>query len=387
MKKLALLALSPLIMIASDWEHKGNISVEAQYFHHDIENKRDNALALRLESEVKKALGEGEFVAKVKALWDKDDKARRYLDFSDLYYKYDFEDSDILLGRNTRFWGALEFYNITDVFNTKDFLDDPFDYDSKLGAWNVAYTQYLDNGELSLILKLHEERQKMQESQSVNNFLPLPYHDRLHTQKDENRPTVYLKYSGSGEAVQVDYGVIYQNGYDSQRYMGVDRGALEQHAYIVNKLMGYATYIHGDTIYKTELAYALSDEDKVSDYGEFGLGLEHTLYGVWDKKDLGLLAEYYRYEQKESEKIDFSKLFANDLTLGFRLSVNDISSSEVLGGLDIDLDTKEQILFVKYETRVLEKYKFKTSLTHLDAKEKSLFQDQDRAKVEFGYYF
>ncbi len=387
MKKFTLLSLAPMLLLASDWEHKGNIGFEAQYFHHDIPNKRDNALALKIEGELKKSFEAGEFVLKAKGLWDKDDSNRRYRDFSDFYYKYNFENSDILIGRNTRFWGALEFYNLTDVFNTKDFLDDPFDYDSKLGAWNIAYTQYLESGELSLIVKLHEERQKMQEQASVNYFLPLPYHDKLTTQKDENRPTLYLKYSGSGDEIQVDYGLIYQNGYDAQRYMRMQDGALQQHAYIVNKVMGYATYIHGDTIYKTELAYALSDEDEVSDYGEFGVGLEHTLYGLWEKRDLGLLAEYYRYEQKDSEKVAFSKIFADDLTLGFRLSMNDLSSSEVLGGLDIDLDTKEQILFVEYETRLFDTYKFKTSLTHLDAKEKSIFQDQDRAKVEFGYYF
>ncbi|HIP46847.1 MAG TPA: hypothetical protein EYG95_04745 [Campylobacterales bacterium] len=387
MRKLALLSLLPLIMIAGELEYKGNLTFEAQYLHHDIDNKRDNVLALRLEAEVKKEVGDGVFVAKLKGILDKDDEERRYVDFNDLYYQYNFEDSDILIGRNTRFWGALEFYNLTDVFNAKDFLDDPFDYDSKLGAWNVAYTKYLENSEISLIVKLHEERQKIQDSESVNNFFPLPYHDKLITTKDENRPTVYLKYSGSGEEVQVDYGVVYQNGYDAKRYISMENGSLQQNAYIVNKLMGYATYIRGDTIYKTELAYAVSDESTVSDYVELGVGFEHTLYSFWDKKDLGLLAEYYRYEVKDEGKIDVSGFFADDLTLGFRLSMNDMSSSEVLGGIDIDLDTKEKIFFVEYDTRVFEKYKLKTSYQHLAPEDESLFKELDRVKLEFGYYF
>ncbi len=381
------LLLAPLIMIASAWEYKGNIGIEAQYLKHDIANKRDNALALRVEAEVKKELGDGVFVMRMKRIMDKDDHERRYMDFLDLYYQHNFENADILIGRSTRFWGALEFYNLTDVFNTKDFLDDPFDYDSKLGAWNVAYTHYLDSGELSLIVKVHEERQKVQDSKSVNNFFPLPYQDKLQTQKDENRPTIYLKYSGSGEEVQVDYGVVYQNGYDAKRYISVTNGMLEQNAFIVNKFMAYATYIHGDTIYKTEATYALSDEDKVSDYAEIGVGLEHTLYGFWEKRDLGLLVEYYRYEPSEDTKVDIAGFFADDLTLGFRLSMNDLSSSEVLGGFDIDLDTQEKIYFVEYETRVLEKYKLKTSYTHLAPKKESLFQELDKVKLEFGYYF
>ena len=387
MRCLAIASLLPLFLAAGDFEYKGNIGFEAQYINHDIDNKRDNALALKLEAELKKEIDNISFVANVKGLLDKDDKERRYLEFTDLYFKYDFEDSDVLIGRNTRFWGALEFYNITDVFNSKDFLDDPFDYDSKLGAWNIAYTKYLENSEISLIIKLHEERQKIQDSESVNNFFPLPYDDSLKTQKDENRPTVFLKYSGSGDEVQIDYGVIYQNGYDSQRYMSVENGELRQNAYIVNKLIGYATYIHGDTIYKTELAYAISDDDKVSDYSELGIGLEHTFYGFWDKRDLGLLVEYYRYDEKNDDKVDFNKIFADDLSFGFRLSMNDLSSSEVLGGFDYDMDTKEKIFFVQYDTRVLEKYKLKTSYQHLEPEKESIFKELDRVKLEFGYYF
>ena len=387
MKKLALFSLLPFTLFAGDLEYKGNIGFEAQYLNHDESKKRDNALALRLEAELKKEIGDGVVAMKLKGIYDKDDEERRYVDFSDLYYQYNFEDSDILIGRNTRFWGALEFYNITDVFNTKDFLDDPFDYDSKLGAWNIAYTKYLESGELSLIVKLHEEKQKMQDRESVNNFFPLPYDDDLKTTHDKNRPTVYLKYSGSGDEVQVDYGLVFQNGYDSQRYMSVEKGKLVQNAYTVNKLLGYATYIHKDTIYKTEVAFAQSNDSKVSDYSELGVGLEHTLYSFWDKKDLGLLAEYYRYDAKDDEKMEFTKIFADDLTLGFRLSMNDLSSSEVLGGLDYDLDTKEKIFFVEYDTRVFEKYKLKTSYQHLEPEDESIFKKLDRVKLEFGYYF
>ncbi len=390
MKKLILASLLPLFLVSGELEYKGNIGFEAQYLNHDIENKRDNSLALRLESELKKEFGDGEIAINIKALYDKDDENRRYLDFNDLYYKYNFENSDILIGKNTLFWGALEFYNVVDVFNSKDFLDDPFDYDSKLGAWNIAYTSYFDNSEISLILKFHEQKQKMQDRESINNFFPIAYDDDLITQKDKNRPTIFLKYSGSGDEIQIDYGLIYQNGYDQQRYMSVENGTLRQNAYIINKFMTYATLVSGDTIYKSEIAYALSDDKKVSDYLEFGLGVEYTLYGMWDKKDLGLLAEYYRYEAKDDEKMgadQFAKFFADDLTLGFRLSMNDLSSSEVLGGVDIDIDNKEKIFFVKYDTRVLEKYKLGLTYQHLSPEDESLFEELDRLKLEFGYYF
>jgi len=67
--------------------------------------------------------------------------------------------------------------------------------------------------------------------------------------------------------------------------------------------------------------------------------------------------------------------------------MNDMSSSEVLGGIDYDLDTKEKIFFVEYDTRVFEKYKLKTSYQHLAPEDASVFKELDRVKLEFGYYF
>ncbi len=386
MKKLCLALFLPILLVAGEIEYKGNLGFETKYFHHDIPNKRDSALALHLEAEFKKEFGDGEVVVKLKSFLDKDDENRRYFDFNDLYYIYNFENSDILIGRNTRFWGALEFYNLSDVFNTKDFLDDPFDYESKLGAWSVAYTRYLESSEISLIVKLYEDRQPMQDIKSVNNFFPFPYSDKLKTQKAQERPSVFLKYSGSLDEVQMDYAFVYQNGYDSSRYMSLEGGKFVQNAYIVDKFIGYATYIYGDTIYKTELVYAFSDDKEIADYGEFGFGLEYTLYSFWDAKDLGLLSEYY-YNDSEKDAKKLGKFFANDLTFGFRLSINDQASSEVLGGFDIDLDNKEKIFFVKYDTRVLEKYKLGLSYQRLDPVSESSFKELDQVKLEFGYYF
>jgi len=389
-KIITISTLLSSLLLAEGFEYKGNIGFESAYIDHDIAGKRDKQNALRLELELKQKIGKGQFLFNGKAIIDKDDKERRYVDATDLYYKHNFENSDLLIGRNTRFWGAMEFYNHTDNFNTKDRLDDPFDYDSKIGAWNIAYTQYFENSELALIAKVHEEKQRVQDRKSVNNFFPSTYSDKLETQKDRDRPTLYLKYSGSGEDVQVDYSLIYQNGYDEQRYLAPVKGGLRQHAYIVNKLMGYATLVDGETIYKTELAYTKSDEDKVSDYAQMSVGLEHTLYGVWDKADLGLLAEYYKYDAKDNNKLgaeDFGNLFADDITLGFRLSLNDGADSDVLGGVAIDRDNHEKIYSIEYNTRLYNKYKLGLSFQHLSPEKGSLFKELDRAEIELGYYF
>jgi len=378
------------LLLAEGFDYKGNIGVETAYINHDTVGKRDNQKSLTLALELKEKINEGQFVFSGKAILDKDDKNRRYFDANDLYYKHNFENSDLLIGRNTRFWGAMEFYNHTDNFNTKDWLDDPFDYDSKIGAWNIAYTHYFENSEVAFIAKLYEENQRVQDGKSANNFLPPNYSKKLEREKGEDRATFYLKYSGSGDEIQIDYTLLYQNGYDEQRYLSPVKGSVRQHAYIVNKLMGYATLVNGETIYKTELAYTKSENDYVSDYAQLSFGLEHTIYGIWDKSDLGLLVEYYRYDAKDKQKLgakDFGNLFADDLTLGFRLSLNDGADSDLLGGLAIDRDNHEKILFIEYNTRLYNKYKLGLSYQHLSPENGSTFKELDRATLELGYYF
>ena len=391
MKKYILLLCSVLPNLqANELEYKGNIGFESSYLDHDIAGKRDNQNALRLELELKQKTQNGQLVFSLDGILDKDDKERRYIDVNDLYYKHDFENSDLLIGRNTRFWGAMEFYNHTDAFNTKDWRDNPFDYDAKIGANNIAYTQYFENSELAVIAKVGQERQRVQDHKSVNNFMPPNYSDKLETQKSKNRPTVYVKYAGSAEETQFDYAVIYQNGYDEQRYLAPKGASLHQNAYLVDKVMAYATLVSGETIYKTELAYTKSDDERVSDYAQYSVGVEHTLYGVWGKSDLGLLAEYYKYDDKDSSKLgakDFGNLFQDDVTLGFRLSVNDSSDSDVLGGISIDRDNQEKLVFVEYNTRLFEKYKLGLSYQHLEPKAGSVFRKLDSAQVKFGYYF
>ena len=89
------LILSSFLM-ADGFEYKGNIGFEYSALSHDIEEKRDRQNALRLEAEVKQSLEDARLVANIKTVVDRDDNDRRYFDFNDLYFKYNFENSDLL---------------------------------------------------------------------------------------------------------------------------------------------------------------------------------------------------------------------------------------------------------------------------------------------------
>jgi hypothetical protein len=383
-------------IVANELEYEGEITAEFFSLRHDLDKKRDKEVALRLDARVKYQLdSDKKIVVELQGVGDVGDEERRYIDFANLYFEHSFKDSAFLIGRSTRTWGAMEFYSHTDNFNTKNWLDNPFDFNSKLGAWNFSYTHRFRDAEISVITKLYEEKQEVQDRRSPHRFLPLRYSSVLETSRDRSSPTVYLKYSPLSKKDGLDYSVIFQRGYDEQRYLAPmnsrdENSSIRQHAYIVDKLMGYATFTKGDTKYKTELAYTQSEYTGVADYAQGSLGIEHTLKNIYKEMDLGFLVEYYEYKAFQTDKLNaksFEKLIDDDVALGIRLSQNDKYNSELLGGVMVNRHNKEKIYFMEYATHLSDKYKLGVNLQHLAPHKGSIFGDVDTIKVDIGYHF
>jgi hypothetical protein len=384
MKKLLLLV--PLLSFAQI-EYKGNVGLKSAFYEQKDSKKRDSNLALTFDIELKKRFDNGQFLFNAKSIYDKDDQNRRFTNIKDFSYTHNYDDSDLNIGIQSLFWGSLEFFNITDVYNTKNILDDPFNYDSKIGALGLNYTYYFQNSELSILAKFKEDDQEVQDNKSINNFYPPNYNTHLLTQKENHRPSVFIKYSGSSEDIQLDYSFIYENGYDNNRYISIGNNVSHQNAFLVNKFLFYSTLIVDNTIYKSEFSLTQSRSKAVSDYEHIAFGFEHTLVAIWDKKDLGLLVEYYHYNAQENNKQNLAILYNDDLNIGFRLNINDQASSELLAGVDIDRDNQEKIYFLSVNTRILEQYKLKLSYQHLSPTQSSVFKKLDLFSIEFNYYF
>ncbi|MBU4110401.1 hypothetical protein KJ988_05330, partial [bacterium] len=258
-----------------------------------------------------------------------DTNERSFIRLDELYGKYNFDDEQIMFGKNIRFWGALEARNITDTFNSDDLRADPF-YKDKLGSWNAAFTHYTQAGEFSAIIKLYEQEREIAafayvyyyfpatvSVPALNAALPLKYVNTLDTEESSTRPSIYLKYAATADSeYALDYAVIFENGYDSQRYytqtLSPDASYLmtNENAYLVNKLTTFNTLVLGATLYKLEAVYTDVLDDKViSDYFHLGLGLEHTVGEFYEGADLGLIAEYYSYSVLENNKRNDLELF------------------------------------------------------------------------------
>lgn len=406
MKKTVLIFLLFLTNALADLETKGHVDVQLQSYLTRAQDKHPDNFTASAQVELDYTQEDLELIAKASAQADSYDftgsskhNDRSFVRLDELYAKYELEDSQFMAGKSIRFWGALEVDNITDVFNPDDFRTDIFNAD-KLGVWNMAYTHYTDTGELALIIKIDEPDQDMASLPYVYYFFPsfVNYDKNLQSEKSKNRPSVYLKYSGSTETeYPLDYAFIIENGYDSQRYFSSDAAFnFTQHAYLVNKFMTYDTLVVGSTLFKLEALYTdVLNDEKVSDYYHIGLGVEHTLSQVYKQADLGLLAEYYKYDTVQKDRLsdlDIFETFENDLFLGARYSFNEGNDASVVGGVIFDLDYNEQSYYIEYEGRIAQTFKLNLDYRYIEPSKNSLtafnlMGRHQRVSLKLGYYF
>jgi len=160
---LGLLLLSSFLY--AEFEVKGYVGADVQGYITKPDGKHPANFTLQQQLELSYSTGDFESAATIYAQEDSYDLSdekneRSFIRLDEFYGKYNFDNDMIFGGRNIRFWGALEANNVVDTFNTKDFRTDGLDT-QKQGAWNVAYTHYTESGEISLIVKLYEEKQQM----------------------------------------------------------------------------------------------------------------------------------------------------------------------------------------------------------------------------------
>jgi hypothetical protein len=259
---------------------------------YDYQDNKENQKTLISTIEYKKEFNEFLLYTKIESLKDYDNNSRKYIKSLESYIKYYANNYEILIGRDIKYWGSLELYNVTDIYNQKNIVNNLYDQDKKLGTNNITYTYFLENdNELVLIL-------------SENN-------------------KQYIKYSGSSnDIISRDFSYIISS----------------------DEFITYHTFIQEENIVKFEYKYNF-DENKY----QSGLGLEHTLYNFINKKDLGILLEYY----KSNELV----LLNDDLFLGCRLTFNDTNNSDIIMGIIDDISTNNHSKSIEYNTRIYDNTK------------------------------
>jgi hypothetical protein len=367
-------------------EHKSNIS-----FKYITYNKDSNENTLSGDTKLKYEKDELSFYTTLEYLYSSEYDKRRYLDINELYLSYEYSDSNLNFGRQIKYWGELEAYNITDIFNKKRYINDPFDKDKKIGSYTLNNIFYLDDSTFELGVKFYEEDLEYPNSDDPYYPFALSYDKGLETEHSRYTPSIYAKYDFSNEEIESENSIIFWHGYDSKREMILDESVLRQEAYISSKFLYLANMIYGDYIFKFEGVATDVKSEVVSDYAQIALGGERGIYDI-KGADLFIYLEYYKYKyfNKKQENIDISELYDDDLFLALKLNLNDTDDSELKAGILFDKNTSERVLKVELSTRIKDGLVFSSELLNIVAKDDSVltpFDNSTRFSAGLTYTF
>ena len=136
-------------------------------------------------------------------------------------------------------------------------------------------------------------------------------------------------------------------------------------------------------LWKLEAIYRDGQDDA---FFAGAVGLEYTFFDISGHGiDIGLVTEYLYDERNFFISTD------NDLSLGMRLTLNDIDSTEFLAAVVQDLDNQSRYFFVEASRRIGDSFKLSVEargINNVAEGDPLHFYDGDNfVQVELAYYF
>lgn len=320
---------------------------------------------------------------------DDDDPERTHLDIRELIYHYPRDNWEVRLGAGKVFWGVTEFVHLVDIINQTDLVEN-LDEEDKLGQPMVHLSLVRDWG--------------------IWDFFLLPYFRertfpgrdgrlRLALVVDTDRPL----YESSQEEYHLDAAVRYSHSIDNwdvgiYHFAGTGREptlmrgldtqgspVLVPYYQQIQQTGLDAQLVTGPCLWKLESLYRTGQGETY--WASVG-GLEYTWVGLAETSmDLGIIGEY-AYDDRRDRA---TTVYENDVMFGLRLAVNDVQSTELLGGLIQDLDSRAQALRLEASRRIGDRWKLSLhGWGFLDAPSDDLLyhvRKDDFLQIELACYF
>ena len=321
---------------------------------------------------------------------DEHDDERSHGDVREMKWHKVADSWELTLGVDRVFWGVTETIHLVNIINQQDFVENP-DGEDLLGQPMIRLDLVRDWGTLGLFV--------------------LPYFRERSYPGIEGRP-------GSGLVVDTD-NPVYESGIEEWH----TDFALRWSHYMGNWDLG-ASYFYGTSreprfdpmfssitkqgvttlrpvydiihqvgvdvqgtfdawLWKLEAIYRDGHDDS---FFAGAIGLEYTFFDVSGNGiDIGLVTEYL-YDER-----DFFVSTDNDLSLGMRLTLNDIDSTEFLAAVVQDLDNQSRYFFVEASRRIGDSFKLSVEargVNNAAERDPLQFYDGDNfIQAELAYYF
>ncbi len=394
------LAALPLILAtdshAVDW--RGNVSTELTYFPEysaDRENWKSRA-SIAADVEIFHDFSdEVTLTVHPFARIDQRDDERTHTDFRELILTTTGDNWEFSGGLGTVFWGVTESRHLVDVINQTDGVDS-VDGEDKLGQLMLNLNLFRDVGEFQFYLLPHFRERTFAGIDGRPFVGALVDEGRAQFESDRGDRNIDGAVRWSQSYDYWDVGLHYFNGTARDPLLTpvVSNGALLTQdgvvvlapRYIQMEQVGLdAQGLYGDLSVKAEIVGRYGDE--IDNHVELVSGIEYTLVGVYERIDLGIVAEYLWDERGD----EATHPFQNDLLAGFRFALNDERSTDALLGIIQDLDGGATTLSLEASTRVFDAHRLSLEARHFantsDDASFAAFRDESFIKLDFSYFF
>lgn len=380
------------------------LGVQTRVFTEDSpNNSTDVTGAVRFKAEYFTEWNDGndsfEFVPW--GIWDSEDEERRHVDIQDLAWIHVADEWELRTGIRKVFWGVVESQHRVDVINQTDVTLNP-NGEEKLGQPMINLSLVRDWGIIDFFALVGHRERRMPGENDRFQVTPTP------VEWDRG------EYEAGGEENRVDFAVRWQHSYDEwewalSHFSGTSRDPLFRPRATFDPLTGvdvvlipyYQTvdqtglelqYIWDGWIFKGE--FVSNSGLDVDRYTAGTVGFEYTQVGIFDTVlDFGWLAEYSADDRGDRALSNAE----HDVFLGGRLSLNDADASEVVMGVNLDLETDEQAYVLEASKRISDSVKIvidafiitstaRPGSVDRDNKAAEVSKD-DYLQVEAVYYF
>jgi hypothetical protein len=281
------------------------------------------------------------------------DEKRTHFDVREFSLVNSMEDFELRIGISKVFWGVVESYNLIDIVNQTDFVEDP-DGEAKLGQVMVNISWLTDVGNFAFFaLPFFRERTFPGEESRLANQPLVNFKDARIQAKDEKRETDYaFRYSHT--MGPMDLGLSYFNGTNREpTYMPQYSAAgqveeIRLYYSLIQQTSLDLQIVFDSLILKAE---ALNRQTAFEEFNAAVAGGEYTVYGIFGSTyDLGLFAEYL-YDSR-GPRADV--MFQNDSFAGLKVFFNDSSNTQFHAGAIIDNENTSVVGKIEASRRMAE---------------------------------
>lgn len=359
----------------SKWESQGQLALESRVFSNDQSpDTVDLGLGLfgRLELEHKHK----PFREKVRLYgrMDQQDMRRTILVVEELWAAWDFGPFELRVGADILNWSATEAFHPADVINARNIDSDAENYE-KVGEPMVQLSTKLGRGSLKAIFMPYYSQPILPSSRSRLNFLPpnvvneeleflrLDFRGRL----TDGRfgPQGALRFTQTIGDADLDVHVIHHmDRYQPEVLFDATTGAVVPLFRAVTQVGGTYQHVVGDFVFKLEAGYRwfVEPENGVTPYGpvqdrnhlQVAVGAEYGLVNDEDVEQTFILEAQSIFGVDDDIRKSL-QLFQRDAMLGYRVTIGDVDSTEILLSVIMDLEAPENVFWsANFKQRFLE---------------------------------